>query len=157
MAEPTVIHHTFVLERRFPKPPQRVFEAFSEPDLKRRWFAEGLGHDLVAYELDFRAGGAERVRYRLGAHTPFPGAMIASDGRILEITPEQRIVWASVMSLEGRTFSAELVTIQLKAAGRGTDLVCTFQGAFFEGADGPQMREGGWHALFDQLAKVVAA
>jgi hypothetical protein len=30
--------------------------------------------------------------------------------------------------------------------------MCTHQGAFFEGADGPEMREHGWRTLFDKLA-----
>jgi hypothetical protein len=34
--------------------------------------------------------------------------------------------------------------------------VITFQGAFFEGADGPQIREMGWQALLDRLISVVA-
>jgi hypothetical protein len=38
----------------------------------------------------------------------------------------------------------------------GTDLICTHQGAFFEGADGPQMREAGWRSLLDKLSKSLA-
>jgi hypothetical protein len=37
-------------------------------------------------------------------------------------------------------------------ADKGTDLIFTHQAVFFEGADGPQMREGGWRSLFDRLA-----
>ena len=32
----------------------------------------------------------------------------------------------------------------------------TEQAAFFEGADGPQMREDGWRKLLDQLAAELA-
>jgi hypothetical protein len=39
---------------------------------------------------------------------------------------------------------------------KGTDLICVHQGAFFEGADGPQIREQGWRKLFDQLAVELA-
>ncbi|HKF57082.1 MAG TPA: hypothetical protein VKJ45_16605 [Blastocatellia bacterium] len=37
----------------------------------------------------------------------------------------------------------------------GTDLILTHQGAFFEGADGPAMREQGWKKLMENLAGVV--
>jgi hypothetical protein len=35
----------------------------------------------------------------------------------------------------------------------GTDLIFTHQGAFFEGADGPEMREAGWRKLLDRLTE----
>ncbi len=57
------------------------------------------------------------------------------------------------MTLGDKRISASLVTIELLPTDKGTDLICTHQGAFFEGSDGPQMREGGWRLLFDKLAK----
>jgi uncharacterized protein YndB with AHSA1/START domain len=33
--------NTFVIERHYPPPVERVFAAFAEPALKRRWFAVG--------------------------------------------------------------------------------------------------------------------
>jgi hypothetical protein len=33
----------------------------------------------------------------------------------------------------------------------GTELILTHQGAFFEGADGPEMREEGWRKLLERL------
>ena len=47
------------------------------------------------------------------------------------------------MTLGDKRISAALVTIELLPTGKGTDLICTHQGAFFEGSDGPQMREAG--------------
>jgi hypothetical protein len=40
--------------------------------------------------------------------------------------------------------------------GKGTILAFTEQGAFFEGADGPEMREQGWKSLIGQLEKIFA-
>ena len=37
----------------------------------------------------------------------------------------------------------------------GTKLVFTHQAAFFEGADGPQMREMGWRYLLEALAPAL--
>ena len=37
------------------------------------------------------------------------------------------------------------------------DLVFTDQGAYFEGADGPKMREDGWRKMLEELAKSVHA
>lgn len=153
MAEPTVVHNTFVIERSYPKPPERVFRALADPAQKQRWFAEGKSHDLEGFTMDFRVGGAERVEYRLNERTPFPGAPLRYEGHFLDIVPNRRLVTASTMTLNDNRFSASLVTMELVPTETGTDLVCTHQGAFFEGADGPAMREEGWRKLLDQLGK----
>jgi uncharacterized protein YndB with AHSA1/START domain len=71
--------------------------------------------------------------------------------------PNRRIVTASHMAIEGRIFSAALVTIDLVPTDTGTGVSCTFQGAFFEGADGPEMRRGGWEKLLDRLGESLTA
>ena len=60
------------------------------------------------------------------------------------------------MTLGDRRISASLVTVELLPTDEGTDLICTHQGAFFEGADGPQLREAGWRQLFERLAKELS-
>jgi uncharacterized protein YndB with AHSA1/START domain len=60
------------------------------------------------------------------------------------------------MTFGDKRISASLVTVEFLPTEEGTDLICTHQGAFFEGADGPQMREAGWRHLFEQLANELA-
>jgi uncharacterized protein YndB with AHSA1/START domain len=156
MCDRSVVHNTFVIERSYPKTPERVFAAFADPSKKRRWFAEGDSHEVEEFMMDFRVGGAERVRSRFKAGTPFPGVALTNEGTFQDILPNSRIVTASRMILGDRPISASLVTIELQPADRGTTLICTHQAAFFEGADGPQMREGGWRRLLDRLASELA-
>lgn len=151
MAERVVKHSTFTIVRSFFAPPQAVFRAFSSAARKRRWFAGGAGRNGAAFEMDFRPGGWERTRSRMGDDTPFPGATLVNDTCYLEIVPFERIVVAYTMSLNGKRFSASLGTYEFLAGGRGTKLVYTDQGAYFEGADGPRMRKAGWGMLFDAL------
>ncbi len=149
---PAVVHNTFVIERNYPASPERVFGAFADPAKKRRWYAEGEKHDVEQFEMDFRPGGMERLRYKFKAGTPFPGAVLTNIGTYQDIVPNRRVVIASNMAMGDHRFSAQLVTVELLPSGAGTDLVCTHQGAFFENSDGPQIREAGWRAIFDRLA-----
>jgi len=156
IGEADVVHDTFVIERVLPASPERVFAALADPEAKRRWFAESPSHDVEAFEMDFRVGGLAHARYRLKPGGPFAGAVLKSDGTYLDITFGRRIVEASTLTLGGRRISASLVTITLTPASHGTVLTCAHQGAFFEGADGPDRREAGWRRLLDQLAKALA-
>jgi len=153
MEEQSVIHSTFVIERSYPATPERVFAAFADPVRKRRWFVEGEGHEVEHYEMDFRVGGKERARFRFKDGTPLKGVACINDTSYQDIVPNRRVVFASTMSLGEKRISASLATVEFLPAKTGTDLIFTHQGAFFEGADGPEMREEGWRKLFEQLTK----
>ncbi|HEX4021286.1 MAG TPA: SRPBCC family protein [Acidobacteriaceae bacterium] len=156
MEDQSVIHNTFVIERSYPKSPEIVFSAFADIAKKRRWFAEGKSQEVETFEMDFRVGGTERAQYRFKEGTPFPGVVLTNEGQYQDIVPNRLIVTASAMTLGAKRISASLVTVELLPTEKGTDLICTHQGAFFEGADGPEMREAGWRSLFDKLEKELA-
>ena len=153
---PTV-HDTFVIQRSYPVSPQRAFKAFADPAQKRRWFAEAKSHDTDLFEMDFRVGGADRQRYRMTAATPFPGVILANDGTYQDIVPDRRIVLASTMTLGERRISSSLVTFEFAPSATGVDIRCTHQAAFYEGADGPEMRKDGWSKLLDALGNTLVA
>ena len=153
MENQSVIHSTFVIDRSYPKPPEVVFSAFADAAKKRRWFAEGHSHAVEEFEMDFRVGGTERTRYRFMEGSPFPGVALTNEGSYQDIVPNRCIVNASTMTLGDKRISSSLVTFEFLRTDKGTDLICTHQGAFFEGSDGPQMREAGWLKLLEHLAK----
>ncbi|HWC97973.1 MAG TPA: SRPBCC family protein [Candidatus Sulfopaludibacter sp.] len=154
--ERTVTHSTFVIERNYPSPLERVYAAFADPARKRRWYAESGGRDLLKFESDFRVGGSEHTLSRFPNASPFPGQTLSSNVNYQDIVEHRRIVMAYTMSIADRRFSASLATIEFLPAQDGTLLIFTDQGAFFEGADGPQMREAGWRKLLDSLAQSLA-
>lgn len=156
MPEQSAIHNTFAIERSYPKPPEQVFSAFADAAKKRRWYAEGASHDVEQFEMNFQVGGAERLRYRFKEGTPFKGTEIANEGNYHDIVANRRIVISYSMTFGGMRISASLVTIEFLPTEAGTDLICTHQGVFFEGSDGPQIREAGWRSQFEKLASVLA-
>ena len=152
-----VVHNTFTIDRIYPTAPERVFAAFSDPTMKRRWFAEGEHHTLESYDLDFRDGGTEHYSSRFKEGTPVAGLELTNENSYQNIVPNRRIVFTSTMWLGGKCISISVGTIELEPAGKGTKLTLTFQSAFLEGADGPAMREAGWRTLLEKLAAVLAA
>lgn len=152
MEQSRVVHSTFIVERSFPKAPEKVFAAFSDPARARRWYAEGEGHALQEFTSDFRVGGAQVLRYTLGPGTPVAGMTINNQARFQEIQPNRRIVKATTMDLEDQRILASLVTVELLPNGSGTDLVLTQQGAYFSSGLTPAMLEAGWKGLLEALA-----
>ncbi|UWZ82737.1 SRPBCC domain-containing protein [Occallatibacter riparius] len=159
MADPKVIHSTFVLERKFSKPAATVFAALSEPEKVRQWFTDEKNSETLEFSLRFAVGGSRRLVYRLGPTTPVAGMVIINDGYFQDIVPNERIVTATTMTSGDKRLEASLTTFELLPSDEGTDLVCTVQGAFFEGL-GPDpvgLIKAGWNGLLNKLMSVVNA
>lgn len=153
MTKHTVTHGTYTIERNYPVPPEKVFGAFTDPAKKRRWFAEDGGTPLEEFVMDFRIGGSERTRSRFTGDGPLEkGTMIENFTTYHDIIPDQRIVAAYSMTVGDTRISTSLTTYEFLPANHGTVLVFTEQAAFFEGADGIEIREQGWRQLLAQLA-----
>ena len=149
-------HDTFVIERIYTHACDRLYAALSDPALKRRWYsAERSG--VMQFEMDFRPGGVERQHYTLGNDTPMPGALIENEGRFEDIVPGERVVLTSTTTFQGARISTALITFEVAQADRGAKLTLTHQCAFYDGADGPEMRRGGWEILLDVLARSLAS
>jgi uncharacterized protein YndB with AHSA1/START domain len=153
--ESPVIHNTFVLERNFPQRPSRVFSAFSQPALKRRWYVD-IERDVRDFHMDFRTGGTERFRYGFKEGHPIAGSEISNEGVYQDVVDEKRIVMTSRMSLNGKTILVVLETFEFVPGEKGTDLILTHQGTYIDWPDGAKMIELGWAHLIDKLQKDLA-
>lgn len=150
MTERSVTHASFTLERRYDAPPARVFKAFADPAIKRRWFVEGEGWEVEEFSGAFEVGGFERSRFRFRGGEP-----IRNDTTYHDIVPNERIIFAYSMTIGDKRISASLATFQFKPAGSGTQIVFTEQGAFLDGLDSAGPREAGWKELLEALGRAL--
>lgn len=141
MSERFVKHATFVVERTYAATPARVYQAWSDPEAKAKWFSKADG-------FEFRVGGRE---YSRGG--PPEGPIFTFDACYQEIVPEERIVYSYTLDAGDTRISASLTTIEIIPVEGGTKLVFTEQGAFFDGHDTPEIREHGTGELLDALGK----
>lgn len=75
-----------VLSRLIDAPREKVFRAWTEPELLKQWFAP-LPYTTVAAELDVRPGGSQHIVMRSPEGEDMPMA-----GVYLEVVPNEKIV-----------------------------------------------------------------
>ena len=151
MPERSVTHATFVLDRTYDSSPARVFAAWANPEAKARWFVGPDEWQKSDHKLDFRVGGREHVSGGKPGKPPHVFDAIYQD-----IVPNERIIYGYEMHIGDKRISVSLATVELKAAGKGTRLVFTEQGAFLDDFDDPKLRERGTIDLLENLGKALA-
>src|SRR4051812_43777600 len=76
-----------LVTRTFNAPARIVFEAWTKPDLIKRWWVpKSMGMSLLSCEMDVRVGG--KYRFVFGEGMEF-------FGRYIEVTPYSRIAWTN--------------------------------------------------------------
>jgi uncharacterized protein YndB with AHSA1/START domain len=156
MADSSVIHDMFSIERTYPAAQSRVFAAFASKEAKDTWNDDpDLGPaqgDASLKEFDFRPGGRERFGFE------YDGKSYRYDALYYDIVPDQRIVYSYEMYADDARISVSVATIEFAKSGDGTALTWTEQGAYLDGIDGPQagdIRKGGTEEILDGLARYL--
>src|ERR1700694_4831618 len=80
-----------VVTRTFNAPARIVFEAWTKPELFKRWWVpKSAGVTLLSCETEVRTGGGYRLVFDNGASKP-----MEFFGRYIEVTPHSRLVWTN--------------------------------------------------------------
>jgi predicted enzyme related to lactoylglutathione lyase/uncharacterized protein YndB with AHSA1/START domain len=131
------------LERTIPAARDRVFAAWTQPELLRRWSApEGLTIEDGA--TDLRVGGGWRV-----VMAEPDGTRHEAFGTYREISAPERLEYTHAWKSDGGSSPETVLTVELKPEADGTRLVLT-QAGFAS----PESRDGhreGWSSALDNL------
>jgi uncharacterized protein YndB with AHSA1/START domain len=96
-----------VVTRTFDGPVHIVFEAWTRPDLFKRWWApKSIGVPMLSCEMDVRTGGGYRIAFGQDAESA-----MAFFGKYIEVIPNARLVWTNE---EGDDGAVTTVTFEAK-------------------------------------------
>ncbi|MBK7857923.1 MAG: SRPBCC family protein [Archangiaceae bacterium] len=141
-----------VVTRTFDAPARLVFEAWTKPELLKRWWVpKSMGMSFLSCEADVRTGGSYRFVF---AHPSFPQPM-AFFGKYVEVSPHSRLVWTNEESGPGGSLTT--LTLEEKAGKTLLTLLDLYpskealEAAVASGSTSGDMRE-----TFEQLSELLA-
>ena len=144
-----------ILVREFEATPEKLYRAWTEPELMIQWFTLGTWK-AVSAELDLRSGGSSLITMR-GPD----GAEFSNRDVHLEVVPNKRLVltdaYTSAWTPSEQPFMTVILTFDELPGGRTR---YTARVSHWTVADREKHEEMGFHqnwpAMTEQLAAVVA-
>jgi uncharacterized protein YndB with AHSA1/START domain len=142
------------LEHRFAAPREKVFEAWTNPEVLKRWWRAAPTWDTPLAEVDAREGG----RYRLSMRTD-EGELHTVGGQYKEMSPPERLAftwtWEEGPSELKAGNDSTLVVVEFHEDGDGTLVKLTHSGFGSEEERGKHTH--GWQAVLANLEGSVSA
>ena len=143
-----------VMTRAFDAPRKLVFDAFSKPELVKRWLLGPPGWSMPVYEIDLRVGGTYRYVWR----DDTKGTKMGMGGMYREIVVPERLVCTE--RFDEAWYPGEAVgTLVLVEQGGRTTITQTMRYQSREARDAviKSGMETGVAASYDRLAELLAA
>ena len=136
-----------VVTRTFNGPARIVFQAWTQPEIFKRWWVpKSFGLTLLSCEMDVRVGGGYRLVF---AGNPDPMAFF---GKYLEVTPPSRLSWSNDESPDGA-----ITTVTFEESGGKTRVVVLDLYPSKEALDAAiaSQSTGGFPEQFEQLDELL--
>jgi len=144
-----------VLERTVEVPRARVWAAWTQPELVKRWFTPAPWQ-TVDCEIDLRPGGIFRTTMRSPEGQDFPNL-----GCFLEVVSEERLVWTDALLPGWRPAPEPFMSAMLLFEARGSSTHYTAIAMHRDEAARQKHEEmgfhHGWGAALDQLVALMRA
>jgi uncharacterized protein YndB with AHSA1/START domain len=146
-----VAGETLVMERSFRAPAERVFDAFTEPEVMRRWWHAEREWETAIAEVDLRVGGAVRVVML----DPEQGVSYGGGGEYTVVDRPTRLAFTWAWDDGEHGGRPNLIEIELVESAGATHVTFTHRG--LADAEAVRSHEGGWNGTFENLARALAA
>jgi uncharacterized protein YndB with AHSA1/START domain len=144
-----------VSEIEIAAPPERVFQALTDPQQLMRWFNDE-SCPIKLWEMDARPGGRYRYETQKGTITVNNVSEFKCHGEILECVPPRLLVYTWVANWHTDSARKTVVRWELTPTSAGTQVRVTHSGLADE-AVARKDYSGGWPSVVEKLKKFVEA
>jgi uncharacterized protein YndB with AHSA1/START domain len=136
------------IERTFDAPAEAVFDAWTSPEVMRRWFHVAPDWETPEAEVDLRVGGKVRVVMRRP-----DGSEAKAAGEYTEIDRPHRLVMT--WTFDDDPSNEQLLELSFSESDGSTTVVLINSGISTDQRRDAQ--QWGWHGCFDMLERTLAA
>ena len=143
-------HQTRVLriERAFPAPIERVFEAWTSDEVLRRWLHGMRGWETPTADVDLRVGGTIRIVMR----DPSDGTLAGATGEYQVVEPPRLLVFTWLW--DHHPDEPQLIELEFSERDGRTTVLMTNSAIPTDGQLTDQER--GWRVCYDNLERLLA-
>ena len=141
------------MRRVFDAPRQLVFDAYTKPELLKRWAGGPPGWNLIVCEVDLRVGGAWRWVIEGPA-----GQTMALGGVYLDVVPPERLV--STEAYDEPWYEGEATSMIVLVEGDGKTTLTTTVRYASQAVRDAVLKTGmaqGFSAGLDRMAELLAS
>ncbi len=146
----SIADRELVLTRIFDAPPEKVYRAWTEPELIKQWFAP-LPWTTPFAETDVRPGGSNLITMRSPEGEDFP-----NPGVYLEVVPNERLVVTDAYTRAWEPSEQPFMTLILTFEDLGGKTRYTARVLHWSVADRERHEQMGFHAGWGQCADQLA-
>ena len=134
------------VERTFAAPAEDVFDAWTSPEVMRRWFHAGPDWDTPDAEVDLRVGGKVRVVMRRP-----DGTEAEAQGEYTLIDRPHRLVMT--WTFDDDPSNEQLIELSFSESEGSTTVLMINSGISTD--ERRESQDRGWSACLDQLARTL--
>ena len=137
------------IERTFKAPAEAVFDAWTSPEVMRRWWHAGPEWETPEAEVDLRVGGKVRVVMRAS-----DGIEVEAQGEYTLIERPHRLEMTWAFS-DDPSNTQQLIELAFSESEGATTVVMVNSGIATD--ERRDAQEYGWRGCFDELERALAS